>query len=196
MTGVYYNAAAVIDADGNLPRQISQDPHPAGCGFWEKVLLQARRHPATRCSTPGTASSASTSATTAIFRKGGAALALKGAEICRSTPRRRSRASPNIYGNSSSPPRGRPTAYYIGAINRVGVEGPWNIGEFYGQSYFVNPRGQIERSASRDRDEIIIHDMDFDKVAKSATSGKSVAIAVRKPIAPLTAQTGQAAAAD
>ena len=32
--------------------------------------------------------------------------------------------------------------YYVAAINRVGIEPPWNIGEFYGQSYFCNPRGR------------------------------------------------------
>jgi len=28
-TGTYYNTAAVIDADGQIPRQVSQEPHPA-----------------------------------------------------------------------------------------------------------------------------------------------------------------------
>ena len=37
--------------------------------------------------------------------------------------------------------------YYVGAINRVGTEEPWRIGEFYGQSYFCNPRGQIMSKA-------------------------------------------------
>ena len=53
---------------------------------------------------------------------------------------------------------------YIGAINRVGREQPWDIGEFYSQTYFVNPRGQIEKIASRDKDELIVHDMDMDLV--------------------------------
>src|SRR3546814_3401503 len=53
---------------------------------------------------------------------------------------------------------------WIGAINRVGTEGPWNIGEFYGQSYFVNPRGEIEKIASRDRDELLVHDLDMDLI--------------------------------
>ena len=53
---------------------------------------------------------------------------------------------------------------YIGAINRVGTEEPWNVGEFYGQSYFVNPRGEIEAIASRDQDELIVHEMDMDMV--------------------------------
>ena len=33
--------------------------------------------------------------------------------------------------------------YFVGAINRVGKEAPWNIGDFYGQSYFCDPRGQF-----------------------------------------------------
>ena len=50
---------------------------------------------------------------------------------------------------------------YIGAINRVGTEAPWNIGKFYGSSYFVNPRGQIVAQASADRDELLIADLDM-----------------------------------
>ena len=53
---------------------------------------------------------------------------------------------------------------YIGAINRVGTEQPWNIGEFYGQSYVVNPRGDIEAMASRDKDELLVHEIDLDMV--------------------------------
>jgi hypothetical protein len=54
--------------------------------------------------------------------------------------------------------------YYIGAINRVGTEAPWNIGEFYGQSYFCNPRGQIMVQASRDKDEVVVADLDLDMI--------------------------------
>jgi len=53
---------------------------------------------------------------------------------------------------------------YIGAINRVGTEAPWNIGEFYGSSYFVNPRGQIEVQASADKDELLVHELDMNMV--------------------------------
>ena len=53
---------------------------------------------------------------------------------------------------------------YIGAINRVGTEAPWNIGEFYGSSYFVNPRGQIEAQASADKDELLVHELDMNMV--------------------------------
>jgi N-carbamoylputrescine amidase len=55
-------------------------------------------------------------------------------------------------------------AYFVGAINRVGYEAPWNIGEFYGQSYFVDPRGQFLVTASRDRDELVTAELDLDKI--------------------------------
>ena len=45
--------------------------------------------------------------------------------------------------------------YFVGAINRVGTEAPWNIGEFYGSSYFCSPRGKIIAQASRDKDELV-----------------------------------------
>ena len=54
--------------------------------------------------------------------------------------------------------------YFIGAINRVGVEDPWRIGEFYGQSYFCDPRGQMMAEAGRDSDEIVVADMDLDMI--------------------------------
>ncbi len=37
--------------------------------------------------------------------------------------------------------------YFVGAINRVGTEAPWKIGEFYGKSYFCDPRGKIVAQA-------------------------------------------------
>ena len=52
----------------------------------------------------------------------------------------------------------------VGAINRVGIEAPWNIGEFYGQSYFANPRGQFEAMGSRDQDELVIADLDLAQI--------------------------------
>jgi N-carbamoylputrescine amidase len=46
----------------------------------------------------------------------------------------------------------------------VGYEDPWRIGEFYGQSYFCNPRGQIVAEAARDRDELITAELDLDQI--------------------------------
>ena len=68
--------------------------------------------------------------------------------------------------------------YFIGAINRVGMEAPWNIGEFYGSSYFCNPRGQIIAQASRDKDEVLTADLDLDMIARSA---QDMAVLPRPP---------------
>jgi len=54
--------------------------------------------------------------------------------------------------------------YYIGAINRVGTEAPWSIGQFYGSSYFVNPRGKLVAQASKEKDELLVADLDMDMV--------------------------------
>jgi beta-ureidopropionase len=54
--------------------------------------------------------------------------------------------------------------YYIGAINRVGIEGPWNIGHFYGSSYFADPRGQIVKEAPREGDAVLVAELDLDRI--------------------------------
>jgi N-carbamoylputrescine amidase len=46
----------------------------------------------------------------------------------------------------------------------VGYEDPWRIGEFYGQSYFCNPRGQMVAEAARDRDELVTAELDLDQI--------------------------------
>jgi N-carbamoylputrescine amidase len=52
--------------------------------------------------------------------------------------------------------------YFIGAINRVGVE-ELGTNDFYGQSYFVNPRGQfVGEVASTDEEELVVRDLDMD----------------------------------
>ena len=56
--------------------------------------------------------------------------------------------------------------YFIGAINRVGREQPWDIGEFFGTSYFCDPRGQIIAQAGRSNDEVLITDLDLDQIAE------------------------------
>ncbi|MFT4942181.1 MAG: beta-ureidopropionase, partial [Paraglaciecola sp.] len=54
--------------------------------------------------------------------------------------------------------------YFMGCINRVGTEAPWNIGKFYGSSYHVNPRGEILATASEDDDELLITTLDLDMI--------------------------------
>jgi N-carbamoylputrescine amidase len=54
--------------------------------------------------------------------------------------------------------------YFMGCINRVGIEKPWNLGRFYGTSYFVNPLGEIIACASEDKDELLVAEFDLDLI--------------------------------
>jgi N-carbamoylputrescine amidase len=52
----------------------------------------------------------------------------------------------------------------MGCINRVGTEEPWNLGKFYGSSYFVDPRGKFLAEGSEDESELITADLDLDVI--------------------------------
>jgi len=52
----------------------------------------------------------------------------------------------------------------------VGVEKPWKIGEFYGSSYFCNPRGKLVAKASRDHDEVLVADLNLDEIQQVRTT--------------------------
>jgi beta-ureidopropionase len=54
--------------------------------------------------------------------------------------------------------------YFVGAINRVGIERPWATGEFYGQSYFCTPRGKIIAEGPRDKDAVVVSDLNLDEI--------------------------------
>ena len=56
--------------------------------------------------------------------------------------------------------------YFIGAINRVGIE---DIGDndFYGQSYFVDPEGKfVGDVGDAFKPELIVRDLDMDKITE------------------------------
>ena len=53
--------------------------------------------------------------------------------------------------------------FYIGAINRVGEEAPWNVARFYGNSFFTSPRGEVVAQAG-DEDELLTADLDMNVV--------------------------------
>jgi N-carbamoylputrescine amidase len=97
------------------------------------------------------------------FPEGWRALALNGAEYIVNPSATVAGLSEHLW-KLEQPASAVANGCYIGAVNRVGKEAPWNIGEFYGQSYFVNPRGIIEAIASRDQDELIVHDMNWDLI--------------------------------
>lgn len=162
ITGVYYNAAAVIDADGTYLGKYRKTHIPQVAGFWEKYFFK-----------PGNSGwpvfeTAYVKLGVYIcydrhFPEGWRGLALNGAEYIVNPSATVAGVSEYLW-KLEQPASAAANGVYIGAINRVGTEGPWNIGEFYGQSYFVNPRGQIEKEASRDQDELLVHDMDLDMI--------------------------------
>ena len=52
----------------------------------------------------------------------------------------------------------------MGAINRVGVE-PLGDNDFYGTSYFADPRGQFVGDPASDQDEeLVIRDLDMGSI--------------------------------
>lgn len=162
ITGIYYNTAAVIDADGSYLGKYRKSHLPQVAGFWEKFFFK-----------PGSSNwpvfdTAYCRLGVYIcydrhFPEGWRALALNGAEYIVNPSATVAGLSEYLW-KLEQPAAAVANGCFIGAVNRVGWEEPWRIGEFYGQSYFVNPRGQIETIASRDRDELIVQDMDMNMV--------------------------------
>ena len=162
ISGVYYNTAAVIDADGEFLGKYRKTHIPQVAGFWEKFFFKpgGSHWPVfqTRYCKLGVYICYDRH-----FPEGWRALALNGAEYIVNPSATVAGLSEHLW-RVEQPAAAVANGCWIGAINRVGTEAPWNIGEFYGQSYFVNPRGQIEKIASRDQDELIVHELDMEMV--------------------------------
>ncbi|PHR63055.1 MAG: acyltransferase [Robiginitomaculum sp.] len=162
VAGVYYNTAAVIDADGTYLGKYRKTHIPQVAGFWEKFFFKPGKSNwpvfQTKYCKLGVYICYDRH-----FPEGWRALALNGAEYIVNPSATVAGLSEYLW-KLEQPASAAANGCFIGAINRIGREQPWDIGEFYGQSYFVNPRGQIEAEASRDKDELLIHDMDMDLV--------------------------------
>ena len=162
-TGVYYNTAAVIDADGTYLGKYRKNHIPqVAPGFWEKYYFKPGNlgYPVfqTRYAKVGVYICYDRH-----FPEGARALGLNGAEIVFNPSATVAGLSEYLW-KLEQPAHAVANGYFVGAINRVGVEAPWNIGEFYGQSYFCDPRGQMLAVGSRDKDEIIVADLDLDMI--------------------------------
>ncbi|MDC0254106.1 hypothetical protein OAK75_04360 [Bacteriovoracales bacterium] len=162
MPGVYYNTAAVIDADGTYLGKYRKNHIPQVAGFWEKFFFKPgnTNYPVfkTKYATVGVYICYDRH-----FPDGARCLGLSGAEIVFNPSATVAGLSEYLW-KLEQPAHAVANGYYIAAINRVGTEAPWNIGEFYGQSYFCNPRGQIIAEASRDKDELLVADLDMDMI--------------------------------
>jgi len=163
LTGLYYNTAAVIDADGTYLGKFRKI-HIPHChpGFWEKFYFR-----------PGNLGYPVFD--TAVgkvgvyicydrhFPEGWRELGLNGAEIVFNPSATVAGLSEYLW-KLEQPAAACANIYFIGAINRCGTEAPWNIGEFYGTSYFSNPRGQIIAEGPREGDAVVVADLDLNLI--------------------------------
>jgi len=162
--GLLYNTAAVIDADGTYLGRYRKTHIPQVKGFWEKFYFR-----------PGNSGwpvwdTAVGRIGTYIcydrhFPEGWRALGLAGAEIV-FNPSATSRGLSSYLWSIEQPAAAVANMYYVGAINRVGVE-PLGDNDFYGSSYFVDPRGQyVGDKASDTEEELLVRDLDLDRIAE------------------------------
>lgn len=163
LAGLYYNAAVVVDADGRYLGKYRKH-HIPHCypGFWEKFYF-----------TPGNSGYPVFETRYAKvgvyicydrhFPEGARILGLHGAEIVFNPSATVAGLSEYLW-ELEQPAHAVANGYFVGAINRVGHEQPWDIGEFYGKSYFCDPRGKIIAQASRNKDEVLVADLDLDLI--------------------------------
>jgi N-carbamoylputrescine amidase len=97
------------------------------------------------------------------FPDGARCLGLNGAEIVYNPSATTVGQSQNLW-KLEQPAHAVANGYFMGCINRVGIEKPWNLGRFYGTSYFVNPLGEIFACASEDKDELLVAEFDLDLI--------------------------------
>jgi beta-ureidopropionase len=160
--GTFYNTAAVIDADGSLLGIYRKTHIPQVEGFWEKFYFR-----------PGNLGYPVFD--TAVgrigvyicydrhFPEGWRELGLKGAKIV-FNPSATTRGHSKYLWQLEQPAAAVANQYFVGAINRVGAE-DLDGTDYYGSSYFVDPRGQIVGEAASDtEDEVVVRDLDMSEI--------------------------------
>jgi beta-ureidopropionase len=162
-TGIYYNTAAVIDSDGAFLGKYRKTHLPQLTGFWEKFYFR-----------PGNLGYPVFD--TAIgkvgvyicydrhFPEGARMLGLHGAEIV-FIPSATSRGLSQHLWQIEQTSHAIANGYFVGTINRVGIEEEFGPNDYYGQSYFCDPRGQfVGEVASDQEEELIVREIDLDMV--------------------------------
>ncbi len=160
--GLLYNTAAVLDADGSYLGKYRKTHIPHTSGFWEKFFF--------RPGNLGYPVFETAYAKVGVyicydrhFPEGARALGLNGAEIVYNPSATVKGLSGHLWELEQSA-HAVANGYFMGCVNRVGVEAPWNLGEFYGRSYFVDPRGKIVAQAAEGRDELLVAALDLDLI--------------------------------
>jgi len=161
-TGVYYNTTVTVDADGTILGKYRKHHIPHLDRFWEKFYFR-----------PGNLGYPVFD--TAVgkvgvyicydrhFPEGWRALGLNGAQIV-FNPSATSRGLSEYLWSIEQPAAAVANEYYVGAINRVGIE---DLGDddFYGQSYFVDPEGNyVGDKGDPHKPELIVRDLDLDLI--------------------------------
>ena len=162
--GVLYNTAAVIDADGSYLGKYRKNHIPQVKGFWEKFYFRPGNlgYPVfdTAVGTVGVYICYDRH-----FPEGWRALGLAGAQIV-FNPSATSRGLSSYLWQLEQPASAVANEYFIGAINRVGIE---DLGDndFYGTSYFVDPEGKfVGEVGDAHEPELIVRDLDLDLLAE------------------------------
>ena len=162
--GILYNTAAVIDADGSYLGKYRKNHIPHTTGFWEKFFFKPGNlgYPVfeTKYARIGVYICYDRH-----FPDGARILGLNGAEIVYNPSATVAGLSQYLW-KLEQPAHAVANGYFMGCINRVGEEKPWNLGRFYGNSYFVDPRGQIIAEASETEDELLIANFDLDLISE------------------------------
>ena len=160
--GFLYNTAAVIDADGTYLGKYRKTHIPQVKGFWEKFYFRPGNlgYPVfeTAVGTVGVYICYDRH-----FPEGWRALGLAGAEIV-FNPSATSRGLSAYLWQLEQTSAAVANMYFVGAINRVGIE-PLGENDFYGTSYFANPRGQfVDGTASDQAEELVVRELDLDLI--------------------------------
>ncbi|HKE63193.1 MAG TPA: nitrilase-related carbon-nitrogen hydrolase [Micromonosporaceae bacterium] len=163
--GVLYNTAAVVDADGSYLGKYRKTHIPQVRGFWEKFYFR-----------PGNLGYPIFD--TAVgrigvyicydrhFPEGWRALGLAGATIV-FNPSATSRGLSSYLWKLEQPASAVANEYFVGAINRVGIEAELGDDDFYGTSYFVDPEGKfVGDVADTHEPEVVVRDLDMDLLAE------------------------------
>ncbi|UCE11466.1 MAG: acyltransferase [Candidatus Thorarchaeota archaeon] len=160
--GVYYNTAVVFGTDGSILGRYRKNhiPH-LDPGFWEKFYFRPGNlgYPVfeTEFGNIGVYICYDRH-----FPEGARALGLNGAEIVFNPSATVAGLSEHLW-TLEQPAHAVANGYFLGATNRVGEE-PWGTGIFYGSSYVVDPRGQIVTQGSRDKEEVVVAEIDLDMI--------------------------------
>ena len=158
-TGVFYNTAAVVDADGSYLGKYRKTHIPQVAGFWEKFYFRPGNlgYPVfeTAVGTIGVYICYDRH-----FPEGARALGLNGAEIV-FIPSATSRGLSQHLWQIEQTSHAIANGYFVGTNNRVGIE-PLGDNDFYGQSYFCTPRGEFVGDLGDTREEeLLVRDLDM-----------------------------------